>query len=130
MAAIQHDKLWPVPGGIGAPVRTVQTTACHSNNAMCLPAGLCLLQVEALMLSTNSLSGEAFPAAWLEPDALPRLNNLDLSFNRGLMGTLPANLSWPRLEILCVPASACWVANGALQGSCFAHLSSMALAAT
>jgi len=65
-----------------------------------MTAGRPLLQVRALMLSNNSLSGAAFPPAWLELGALPKLEHLDLSHNRGLSGTLPANLSWPQLETL------------------------------
>lgn len=62
--------------------------------------GTRLLQVKSLALGNNSLSGAAFPASWLEAGALPKLERLDLSYNRALNGTLPANLSCPHLEML------------------------------
>jgi hypothetical protein len=65
-----------------------------------LPDEYAYAAVKALVLDKNSLSGPAFPAAWLEADALLKLEHLDLSYNQRLSGTLPANLSWPHLQIL------------------------------
>lgn len=59
--------------------------------------------LETLVLGDgNKLSGPAFPPAWLQPNALPRLSELDLSNNAQLSGNLPANLSWPNLHSLSV----------------------------
>lgn len=56
--------------------------------------------VHTLELANNSLSGPAFPPAWLGAGALQHLITLDLSGNAGLAGTLPSNLSWPVLAEL------------------------------
>lgn len=53
-----------------------------------------------LSLSGNSLSGPAFPPAWLLPGSLVSLSHLLLSGNRGLEGELPPNLAWPNLRAL------------------------------
>ena len=50
--------------------------------------------------ANNSLSGPAFPPAWLRPGAMPDLATLVLSGNAGLAGTLPADLAWPNLKTL------------------------------
>jgi len=63
------------------------------------PEVICV-QLAVLSLANNSLSGPAFPPAWLEPEALPRLIVLDVAGNPGLGGTLPANLSWPFIDAL------------------------------
>jgi len=61
----------------------------------------CLLQVFALMLGRNRLTGPAFPPAWLDgPTMLPHLELFFLSENTALTGTLPAHLPWPRLYSL------------------------------
>ena len=56
--------------------------------------------MEFLGLSDNLLTGAAFPPEWIAPGALPSLYGLVLSGNPGLMGTLPPNLSWPKLTYL------------------------------
>ena len=58
------------------------------------------LQPQLLSLANNSLSGPAFPPAWLRPGAMPDLATLVLSGNAGLAGTLPADLAWPNLKTL------------------------------
>lgn len=66
-----------------------------------LTSFLCFaVQVETLNLAHNALAGPAFPPAWLRPGAMPRLKFFNLIGNRGLRGTLPANLAWPVLEQL------------------------------
>ena len=75
----------------------------------CLPACLpARVQVFTLVLSNDSLTGPAFPDAWLRPGALPALQHLDLSDNPGLAGALPPNLSWPCLVTMWVP----WAGHG------------------
>jgi len=59
-----------------------------------------MAQVMSLSLRNANLSGPAFPAAWLQPGMLSRLERLQLSGNARLAGTLPANLSWPALNAL------------------------------
>lgn len=56
--------------------------------------------MQRLILRNNSLSGPAFPPAWLQPGTLPQLGEYDLSGNPLLAGLLPANLSWPSLSTL------------------------------
>ena len=56
-----------------------------------------------LVLSNNLLRGPAFPATWMMPGSLPAMMLLDLSGNRDLTGTLPADMSfWPSLTDLVV----------------------------
>jgi hypothetical protein len=57
------------------------------------------LQAKNLVLGFNRLVGPAFPPAWLQAGAMPRLEDLALSHN-GLSGTLPTNLTWPYLASL------------------------------
>jgi hypothetical protein len=57
-------------------------------------------QVTTLFLARNSLTGPAFPPAWLESGALPQLEYLKLGGNTGLAGTLPEQLAWPRLQFM------------------------------
>ena len=58
------------------------------------------VQVERLALGGNALTGPAFPAGWLQLGAMPNLLTLSLHGSPGLTGTLPATLSWPKLEFL------------------------------
>jgi hypothetical protein len=57
------------------------------------------LQAKNLVLGFNGLAGPAFPPAWLQAGAMPRLEDLALS-HTGLTGTLPTNLTWPNLASL------------------------------
>jgi hypothetical protein len=59
-----------------------------------------MVQAQVVSLANNSLTGPAFPPAWLELGALPGLHFLDVTANGGLAVTLPANLSWPSLRSL------------------------------
>jgi hypothetical protein len=52
------------------------------------------------VLSNNSLTGPAFPPAWLELGAMAGLRELRLKNAAGLTGTLPFNLPWPNLKLL------------------------------
>lgn len=58
------------------------------------------LQVKRLHLGGNALSASAFPPAWQLPGAMRQLTHLELGGNPGLEGELPANLSWPSIEVL------------------------------
>ena len=58
------------------------------------------MQAESLGLADNLLTGPAFPLDWTMPGALPSLTNLGLTGNPGLTGTLPPDLSWPKLNWL------------------------------
>lgn len=58
-----------------------------------------MLQAFALSLPNNSLTGPAFPPAWLAPGMLPHMRFFDISGNPGIIGTLPANLSWPLADL-------------------------------
>ena len=61
-----------------------------------LPGMFCHLQVNSILLKDNMLTGPAFPPTWLLPGAMPFLTALDVSDNRALTGTLPAEWSfWP-----------------------------------
>ena len=51
-------------------------------------------QVKSVLLKDNLLTGPAFPPTWLPPRAMPYLEILDVSGNRGLTGTLPAERSF------------------------------------
>ena len=54
------------------------------------------LQVNSILLKDNMLTGPAFPPAWMFPRAMLYLAVLDVSGNKGLTGTLPAEWSfWP-----------------------------------
>ena len=67
-----------------------------------LPASLYMpawLQARALLVGFNGLTGPAFPPTWLQVGGMPRLEGLSLSHN-ALTGTLPANLTWPKLTFL------------------------------
>ena len=56
------------------------------------------MQIEFLELNNNLLTGPAFPTAWTLHGALSGMVMLDVSGNRGLTGTLPADMSfWPSL---------------------------------
>lgn len=57
-------------------------------------------QVQTLWLANNSLSGPAFPPAWLARGALPALAELSLSGNPGLGGELPPELPWLSISSL------------------------------
>lgn len=57
-------------------------------------------QVKTLRLGNNSLSGPAFPPAWLAEEAMAALTELSLSGNRGLGGELPPELPWPSINTL------------------------------
>jgi len=57
-------------------------------------------RLDFLSVMDNQLSGEAFPPAWLAPGAFPGLESITLDANPRLHGTLPANLSWPKLSML------------------------------
>ncbi|PSC70012.1 leucine-rich repeat family [Micractinium conductrix] len=61
----------------------------------------------ALELSSNRLTGAAFPPAWLDA-AMPALKYYVISNNSGLGGSLPRQLpfSWPRLVALIVDGTA------------------------
>ena len=50
-------------------------------------------EIYTLVLSNNSLTGPAFPPAWLELGAMAGLRELQLKDAAGLTGTLPSNLS-------------------------------------
>ena len=63
------------------------------------PCATCM-QASQLALSRNALTGPAFPPAWLEPGALPRLASLLLAGNPGLTGSLPPGLAWPLFQEL------------------------------
>lgn len=70
---------------------------------MAPPLPPCLLpaQVELIVASNNpGLAGPAFPPAWLAEGAMRGLEELRLSFNEGLTGSLPPSLPWPRLYSL------------------------------
>ena len=58
------------------------------------------VQAGNVRLSNNSLTGPAFPRAWLEPAAMQHLTAFEISGNAGLTGTLPASLCWPKLAKL------------------------------
>ena len=62
--------------------------------------------MEGLQLEGNRLSGPLFPAAWLAPGAMPRLQNVALRGNAALAGPLPDSLPWPRLSGLDVSGTA------------------------
>lgn len=63
-------------------------------------AAALLPQVASIRLQGNRLSGPAFPAAWLTPRAMRRLELLALDGNACLSGSLPPGLAWPRLNTL------------------------------
>ncbi|KAL4436534.1 hypothetical protein ABPG75_003673 [Micractinium tetrahymenae] len=65
-----------------------------------LPDAWAPSKVQALFLANNSLSGPAFPPAWLAPGAMPALADLSLSGNPGLGGELPPQLPWLNLNSL------------------------------
>lgn len=70
-------------------------TVAHTSSctpACALNAPLPELQMHALSLRGNQLTGPAFPPSWLQQGALVILI---LSGNHGLTGTLPASLPWP-----------------------------------
>lgn len=72
-------------------------TAPRPPNPACTPLPACLQSVQALRVGHNrALSGPAFPPAWLRPGALQHLEDFRAQFTP-LAGTLPANLSWPRI---------------------------------
>jgi hypothetical protein len=62
--------------------------------------GAAATALRQLRLAGNNLSGPIFPPAWLQPGRLPSFEVLDLAGNAGLVGSLPANLSWPSLRSL------------------------------
>lgn len=47
-----------------------------------------------LYLTGNQLTGPAFPAAWIAPDAPMNVRILVLNDNHRLTGTLPEHLPW------------------------------------
>jgi hypothetical protein len=58
------------------------------------------VQVQRLTLTSNQLTGPAFPPAWLEPGSLTSLTALFLSGNAALSGTLPPSMPWLNLQSL------------------------------
>jgi len=63
---------------------------------------LSCLQVTGLYLFDNSLTGPGFPAAWLRPGALAKLQAFAVNGNPGLTGAIPASLTlaWSHLSSL------------------------------
>lgn len=76
-----------------------------------------LVQATILRLASNpNISGPAFPAAWIEPGALPRLFEFDLS-GCNITGILPEYLPWPHLKTLCVGGASAFRLVVVLQAS-------------
>ena len=80
-----------------APARAHVTCLPPASPLPCFTVQASLTDID---LQHNQLTGPAFPPAWLAPNSTLNLLRLQLNDNPGLEGTLPASLSWSRLENL------------------------------
>ena len=101
---LQHWHLRNLAAGVGRFSGKAQIPVAHRCCAADTAADAAvdlILQVVNLILYNNSLSGPAFPPAWLGEGSLPYLTLLVLRGNAAISGTIPSSaLAWTALRTL------------------------------